>query len=200
MVQDPKIQELMQDNPQAPQIMQAGLAHINEHLGFEYRKQIELQLGFNLPPQTDENGEAVNMDPEVEARLAPLLAQAAQQLLQQNQGEMAQKQAQEQAQDPLVQMQMAELELKKAEQQRKAQKDQIDAQFKAEQLQVERQRIEAQTQLEREKLSVSNARVELEMNDSRDRENTQMVIDTLKHLSDQEHQKTIQRNQPKRSK
>ena len=200
MVQDPKIQELMQDNPQAPQIMQAGLAHINEHLGFEYRKQIELQLGFNLPPQTDENGEEVNMDPEVEARLAPLLAQAAQQLLQQNQGEMAQKQAQEQAQDPLVQMQMAELELKKAEQQRKAQKDQIDAQFKAEQLQVERQRIEAQTQLEREKLSVSNSRAEVERNDSRDRENAHMIIDTLKHLSDQEHQKTIQRNQPKRSK
>jgi len=200
MAKDPKIQELMKNNPQAEQIMQAGVAHVNEHLGFEYRKQIELQLGFNLPPQVDEDGEETNMDPEVEARLSPLLAQAAQRLLQQNQAEAAQKQAQEQAQDPLVQMQMAELEIKKAEQQRKTQKDQADAQYKAEQLQVEKQRIEAQTQIERERLRAANIKATEERKDSRDRESVKLVIDTIQQMSDQEHQKEIQRNQPKRTK
>lgn len=200
MAKDPKIQELMKNNPQAEQIMQAGVAHVNEHLGFEYRKQIELQLGFNLPPQVDEDGEETNMDPEVEARLSPLLAQAAQRLLQQNQAEAAQKQAQEQAQDPLVQMQMAELEIKKAEQQRKTQKDQADAQYKAEQLQVEKQRIEAQTQIERERLMAANIKATEERKDSRDRESVKLVIDTIQQMSDQEHQKEIQRNQPKRTK
>jgi len=200
MAKDPKIQELMKNNPQAEQIMQAGVAHVNEHLGFEYRKQIELQLGFNLPPQVDEDGEETNMDPEVEARLSPLLAQAAQRLLQQNQAEAAQKQAQEQAQDPLVQMQMAELEIKKAEQQRKTQKDQADAQYKAEQLQVEKQRIEAQTQIERERLRAANIKATEERKDSRDRESVKLVIDTIQQMSDQEHQKEIQRNQPKSTK
>jgi len=145
-IQDPKIQQLLQDNPAAQQIAAQAQAHIAEHLGFEYRIQIEQQLGFALPPQKDDTGTDQHMSPEVEARLAPLVAQAAQQLLQKNQGEAAQQQAQQQAQDPLVQMQMQELQLKQQEQQRKAQKDQIDAQLKAQQIQVERERIQAQQQ------------------------------------------------------
>ena len=74
-MQDPKIQQLLQKNPQAQQLSQAMMAHINEHLGFEYRKQIEQQLGMNLPATHDNSGEEKNMDPEVEARLAPMLAQ-----------------------------------------------------------------------------------------------------------------------------
>ena len=145
-IQDPKIQQLLQGNPAAQQIAAQAQAHIAEHLGFEYRIQIEQQLGFALPPQKDDTGTDQHMSPEVEARLAPLVAQAAQQLLQKNQGEAAQQQAQQQAQDPLVQMQMQELQLKQQEQQRKAQKDQIDAQLKAQQIQVERERIQAQQQ------------------------------------------------------
>ena len=145
-IQDPKIQQLLQDNPASQQIAAQAQAHIAEHLGFEYRIQIEQQLGFALPPQKDDTGTDQHMSPEVEARLAPLVAQAAQQLLQKNQGEAAQQQAQQQAQDPLVQMQMQELQLKQQEQQRKAQKDQIDAQLKAQQIQVERERIQAQQQ------------------------------------------------------
>ena len=146
-MQDPKIQQLLQGNPAAPQIAAAAQAHIAEHLGFEYRKQIEQQLGFALPPQKDESGEDIHMDPEVEAKLAPLLAQAAQQLLQNNQAEAAKQQAQQQAQDPLVQMQMQELQLKAAEQQRKAQKDQADIQLKSQQIQVERERIQTQAKI-----------------------------------------------------
>jgi hypothetical protein len=154
-MQDPKIMQLLQGNPMAQQMQASMMNHINEHLGMEYRKQIELQLGFNLPPQEDESGEEININPEVEARLAPMLAQAAQRLLQQNQAEVAQQQAQQAAQDPIVQMQQQELQIKMAEQQRKAQKDQVDAQLKAKQQQIEAGRIMAQTELEREKMAAN---------------------------------------------
>jgi hypothetical protein len=136
-MQDPKIMQLLQGNPMAQQMQASMMNHINEHLGMEYRKQIELQLGFNLPPQEDESGEEINMNPEVEARLAPMLAQAAQRLLQQNQAEVAQQQAQQAQQDPIVQMQQQELQIKMAEQQRKAAKDQMDAQLRQQQQQIE---------------------------------------------------------------
>jgi hypothetical protein len=150
-MQDPKIMQLLQGNPMAQQMQASMMNHINEHLGMEYRKQIEIQLGFNLPPQEDESGEEINMNPEVEARLAPMLAQAAQRLLQQNQAEVAQQQAQQAQQDPIVQMQQQELQIKMAEQQRKAAKDQMDAQLRQQQQQIETGRIVAQTELEREK-------------------------------------------------
>lgn len=142
-MQDPKILSILGQSPQAQNLQAAMQAHINEHLGFAYRVEIEKQLGMNLPPQQLEDGEDNNMAPEVEAKLAPLLAQASQQLLQQNQQEEAQKKAQEQAQDPIVQMQQQELQIKMAEQQRKAQKDQADVALKAQQQQIERERIMA---------------------------------------------------------
>ena len=132
-MQDPKIQALLQGNPQAPQMQAAMMNHINEHLGFAYRVQIEQQLGMELPPQKDASGEDAPMDPQVEARLAPMLAQAAQQLLQMNQSQAAQAQAQQQAQDPLVQMQQQELQIKAGELARKKQKDATDAQLKEQQ-------------------------------------------------------------------
>ena len=198
-MQDPKILQLMQGNPMAQQMQAAMMNHINEHLGMEYRKQIELQLGFNLPPVRDETGEDININPEVEARLAPMLAQAAQRLLQQNQAEVAQQQAQQAAQDPIVQMQQQELQLKAAEQQRKAQKDQTDAQLKAQQQQIEAGRIIAQTELEREKLA-ANQRMEAirtaaEMSDGRERETIKIGVDLMKQLSAQAHQKEIQKGQ-----
>jgi hypothetical protein len=147
-MQDPKIVALLQNNPMAPQLQAAMMSHVNEHLGFEYRKQVEQQLGMNLPPQKDEAGEDVNMDPEVEARLAPMLAQAAQRLLQMNQTEAAQQQAQQQAQDPLIQMQQQELQLKQQELQRKTQKDQTDAQLKQAQLQIDKERVDNQAKAE----------------------------------------------------
>jgi hypothetical protein len=147
-MQDPKIMQLLQNNPMAPQIQAGMMNHINEHLGMEYRKQIEQQLGMNLPAQKDDSGEDVNMSPEVEARLSPLLAQAAQQLLQMNQQEAQQQQAQQQAQDPLVQMQQQELQLKQGELERKKQKDATDAQLKQQQLQIEKERIQSQEQIE----------------------------------------------------
>jgi hypothetical protein len=196
-MQDPKIMQLLQGNPMAQQMQASMMNHINEHLGMEYRKQIELQLGFNLPPQEDESGEEININPEVEARLAPMLAQAAQRLLQQNQAEVAQQQAQQTAQDPIVQMQQQELQIKMAEQQRKAQKDQVDAQLKAQQQQIETGRILAQTELEREKMAANQkmeaVRVATEMSDGRERETIKIGVDLMKQLSSQAHQKEIQK-------
>lgn len=147
-MQDPKIVALLQNNPMAQQLQQAMMAHINEHAGFLYRRDIEKQLGMALPQQkTDEmsEDEDVNMSPEVEFAMSQKLAQAAQQLLQQNQQQAQQQQAQQQMQDPIIQMQMQELQLKAQEQQRKNQKDQTDAQLKLKQLEIEASRIQAQS-------------------------------------------------------
>jgi hypothetical protein len=146
-MQDPKIIQLLQNNPIAPQLQAQMMNHINEHIGFEYRKQIELQLGMSLPPQKDEAGEDMHMDPEVEARLAPMLAQAAQRLTQQNQAQAQQQQAQQQAQDPIIQMQQQELAIKQAEQQRKAAKDAADIKLKENQQRIEASRILTQKEM-----------------------------------------------------
>ena len=146
-MQDPKILALLQNNPQAQQLQAAMLAHVNEHIGFQYRREIEKQLGMNLPPQREGDmgeEEDIDLSPEVEAQMSPLLAQAAQRLLAQNQQQAAQQAAQQQAQDPIIQMQMQELQLKAQEQQRKAAKDATDAQLKLKQLEIEAQRVETQ--------------------------------------------------------
>lgn len=151
-MQDPKIIQLLQQNPMAKALQQAMMAHINEHLGFAYRVEVEKQLGFTLPPQADASGEDVHIDPEVEARLAPLLAQAAQQLLQQNQAQAAQQQALQQAQDPIVQMQMQELQLKAQDNQRKAEKDKADILLKAKELDIKAKEMTVDTILEASKI------------------------------------------------
>ena len=143
-MQDPKIMALLQNNPMAQALQAAMMAHINEHLGFQYRVEIESQLGFNLPAQVDASGEDVPMDPETEARLAPMLSMAAQRLLQQSQQQTQQAQAQQQAQDPIIQMQMQELQLKAQEQQRKAAKDKADVELKNKGLQIDAMKAAAQ--------------------------------------------------------
>jgi len=142
-MQDPKLQMMMQGNPMAGAIQAAAMAHINEHLGFQYRKEIERILGVTLP--TEEQNK--QMPPEIAAQVAQMSAQAAQRLLMMNQQEAAQQQAQQAAQDPIVQMQMQELQLKQQEIQRKMEKDRVDAQLKAQQLQVEQARIAAQEKI-----------------------------------------------------
>jgi hypothetical protein len=129
-MQDPKIMQLLQGNPMAQQMQASMMNHINEHLGMEYRKQIELQLGFNLPPQEDESGEEINMNPEVEARLGsdawPKLHNGYSSRIRLK---LRSSKHNRHAQDPIVQMQQQELQIKMAEQQRKAAKDQVDAQL-----------------------------------------------------------------------
>ena len=146
-MQDPKIQQVLAMNPQmAQQLQMAMMAHINEHLGFEYRLQVERTMGMQLPPMPKDGEEPKQMPPEMADQVAQMAAAASQQLLMQNQQEAQAQQAQQQMQDPIIQMQQQELQIKAAEQQRKAQKDMIDAQLKQEQIAVERERIKAQQQ------------------------------------------------------
>ena len=184
-VQDPKIMEMLQKNPQAPAVQAAMAAHIMEHMGMEYRKQIEIQLGVSLPPQKDENGEDNNMDPQVEAHLAPLLAQAAQQLLQKNQGEAQQKQAQQQAQDPLIQMQQQELAMKQKELEAKGMKMMADAKAKEEQLQIERDRIAAQKEIAEGQQRMEGLKTAANLMAKKKESVMNLGVDVLKHLSDQ---------------
>jgi hypothetical protein len=146
-MQDPKIQQVLAMNPQmAQQLQMAMMAHINEHLGFEYRLQVERTMGMQLPPMPKDGEEPKQMPPEMADQVAQMAAAASQQLLMQNQQEVQAQQAQQQMQDPIIQMQQQELQIKAAEQQRKAAKDMVDAQLKQEQIAVERERIKAQQQ------------------------------------------------------
>jgi hypothetical protein len=140
-IQDPKIQQMVGQSPNAQTIMGAMTAHMQEHLAFEYRRQVEEQAGVPLPPPNAE------MDEKTELEVSRLAAAAAQQLLRKNQGEAAQQQAQQAAQDPVMQLQQAELQLKTEELKQKAQKLQIDAAEKADRLDIERERIAAQKEI-----------------------------------------------------
>jgi hypothetical protein len=142
-MQDPKMGQLMAQNPQAPMIQAAMMAHINEHLGFEYRRQIQEAMGLPLP--TEEQNKTVN--PELANQIAQLAAQAAQQLFQKNTAEAQQQAAQQQMQDPVVQMQQQELQIKMQELSLKKEKQQVDAAGKADQLRIEELRIETQKEI-----------------------------------------------------
>jgi hypothetical protein len=108
-MQDPIVMELVGQNPKAPQIQAAMMAHVAEHVGYAYRQKIEQQMGMPLPPEDEK------LPPEMEIQLSSMMAQAAQQVLQQNQSQQAQKQAQQQQQDPFIQMQQQELQIKQQE-------------------------------------------------------------------------------------
>ena len=146
-MQDPKIAQLVGQSPLAQQIGAAMQAHIAEHLGYAYRQQIEQAMGTTLPPEPQEGEEPPKMPPQMAAQVAQMSAQAAQQLLGKHQQEAAQQQAQQQMQDPIIQMQMKDQQLKEAELQRKKQKDIMDAAAKADQIEVEQERIAAQKEI-----------------------------------------------------
>jgi len=144
-MKDPQIQQIVGQTPMAQQLMAAMQAHINEHIGYEYRKQMEMRMGVMLP--SPEKIEEDGIPQHMEVQISQLAAQAGQQLLQQNQQQAAAQAAAQQAQDPLIQLQQQELKIKEMELQRKAQKDKIDAAAKADQLEIEKERIAAQERI-----------------------------------------------------
>ena len=149
-IQDPELAQMGANNPQGMQLLQAALeSHVREHLAFQYRDEIEMELGTELPPL----GEPLPED--IEKRLSSLVADAAERLLQKHQKEIQQQQAQEQLQDPLVQAKTRELDIKEAEVQRKSQADMMDAQVDMQKSQsrdaIEMERIRSQ-----EKVAESN--------------------------------------------
>jgi hypothetical protein len=157
-MQDPQIAAFIGQNPAAQQIMGALMAHIAEHVAFSYRQQIENALGVPLPAPNAELPE------ELEVKLASMIAEAAQQNTQQKQAAAAQQQAQQQAQDPIMQMQMQELQLKAAEQQRKAQKDQADTQLAAARLTLDAQKAQNTASLEASRIAAMTDQADARQN------------------------------------
>jgi hypothetical protein len=140
-MKDPKIAQIVGQNPQAQMMMAAMMAHINEHVAFQYRKEIEEQLGIPLPKMDEE------LDPEMELEVSRMMAMAATKLFQKDSAEVQQQQAQQAAQDPVLQMQQQELQLKAQEVEIKKQKLMIDAAAKQDQIEIEQARIEAQKEI-----------------------------------------------------
>jgi hypothetical protein len=140
-MQDPQVAQLMGQNPNAQAMQAAMMAHLNEHIAFAYRKQIEEQAGVPLPaPDTE-------MDEQTELAVSRLAAAAAAQLTQKKQAEAQQQQNQQMQQDPVIQMQQQELAIKEREIALKEKKLQIDAAEKNDRLELEDKRIESQLEI-----------------------------------------------------
>jgi hypothetical protein len=139
--QDPQMAKIIGQSPMAQQVSAALAAHVQEHLAFEYRKQIEEAAGVPYPEPNAE------MDESTEVHISRLAAAAAQQVLAKNQAQVAQEQAQQMAQDPIIQMQQKELELKSREVDIKEKKLAVDAATKADQMDIERDRIASQKEI-----------------------------------------------------
>ena len=152
LLQDPMLQQMMGQNPQANAMMAAAQAHIAEHMAFAYRQRMEQAMGAALP-------EPNTVLPEnIELEMARLSAMASEIVLGQSKTEVAAQQAQAAAQDPITQIQQQELQIKQAEVQRKQQKDVMDAAAKADQLELEQKRIDIQAEIEGARLGVDIAK------------------------------------------
>jgi len=156
-MQDPKIQQILQMNPAAPQLQAAMLAHINEHLGYAYRQQIEEMIGAPIPYSEEDDAK---LPPEIELQLSRLAADASMKLLQRNKTEIAAQQAQQAQQDPVVQMQQQELQLQAKELELKEKKLMADTAESADRLQIERDRITSQ-----ERIAGLNASIKVQTDD-----------------------------------
>jgi hypothetical protein len=184
-LQDPMVAATIGQNPQAQRIAAALQAHIAEHLGFKYRKEMEEKIGAPLPNPNAELPE------NMEVNLARLMAQAGQQLTQQNQQRQAQQQAQQKAQDPVVQMQQAELQIKQQEVQRKAAKDQADAQIEQAKLQLQAQENMQDAQMDQAELALKQQELQIDAQKAgaklaadRRKDNTKLDLDLLKTMKD----------------
>ena len=176
-MQDPMVAQLIGQNPQAKQIMASLQAHIAEHLGFNYRRQIEEKLGADLPAPNAELPE------EMEVNLARLVADAGRQLTQAHKKQLAQREAQAKAQDPIVQMQQQELKLKAAEVQRKAKKDADDSKLKAAELQRKAMKDKADIEMDQAELALDAKKEKAKMVDSRRKDNLKTGMDIIKDLA-----------------
>ena len=180
MMQDPMVMGQMGQNPMAQQMQASIMAHVAEHIAFQYRTKIEQRLGATLPmPDTE-------MPEEIEVQLSKLVAQAAKQLLDINKNQAAQQQAQQQMQDPVVQMQQAELQIKQQDAQTKAQKVQGDLAIKQAELQLKMAQMQG-NQGEDPAIAAQKAQQDI-------------AVDAMKkqaemRMAEQQHQQQLEHNQ-----
>ena len=177
-MKDPQVAQMVGQNPQAQRIMASLQAHIAEHLGFTYRKQIEEKLGVPLPAPNKELPE------EIEVELSRLIAKASAQLTQSKQQQAAQQQAQQQAQDPVFQIQQAELQIKQAEVQRKTAKDQMDAKFKQTELQQKALKNKADVAIDRAELAIQAKKEGVKLDLQKDQADKNIKMQLLNKITD----------------
>jgi hypothetical protein len=178
MMQDPSIMAMIGQTPMAQQLQGAIMAHIAEHLAFNYRAKVQEQLGVELTAPDAELPE------QTEVQLSRLVAQASQQLLQTNVAKAQQQQAQQAAQDPALQMQQAELQLRAQELQRKAEDSKRDYQVAMQKLQLEQERLAIEAQKEAARLNAQERQSD-----------KKLKTDMLKHMTKQVKSPPPQRRQ-----
>lgn len=166
LLRDPSIMAMIGQSPMAQQMQGAIMAHVAEHMAFKYRRDIEEQLGV---PMTAPDAE---LPEEAEVQISRLVAQAAQQLLTTNQARAEQQQAQQMAQNPMLQMQQAELQLRAQELQRKEADSQRDFEIAQKKIQLEQERIAIDAQKEAARLNNQAAQQEKKLR-----------TDMLKHMT-----------------
>ena len=167
--QDPKIMQIIGQSPFASAIQQAMAAHITEHVAFQYRREIEKQLGVEMP------NEDQPLPEDVEVQISRLAKDAAEKVLQKDKAEAAQMQAQQQQQDPLTQIQQRELAIKEADSQHKRQMDLAK-------LELEAAKLQTTQKVEGAKIGAKIA-TELDKEQRKDkREGTKLGIDIAKEL------------------
>jgi hypothetical protein len=181
-MQDPEIAQLMGQNPNAQGIMAAAAAHLSEHLAFAYRKKIEDAAGVPYPEPD------APMDEETELQISRLAAAAAQKVLQQGQAKAAQQAAQQAAQDPVMQMQLQELELKKQEVTIKEKKMAIDAATEADKLKLERERLESQERIAGLNVGAKVSTAKETLSSKEKIEGLRIGVDVAREASQQAHQ------------
>lgn len=194
-MQDPKVQMVLQQamgqNPQALQALQAAMsAHIAEHLGYEYRKQLEQTMGITLPSYgEDDEDNQVSIPENIEVKVSQLAAQASQQLLQQNQQEAQNQQNQQKQQDPLIQMQQQELQIKQQDLQRKAAKDQADIEIDKAKIELEREKLGAGQEKAGATLGMQQQMNLQRLQADKDKTAAKMGVDVALKTADRQHQK-----------
>ena len=197
LLQDPIIQQFIGQNPRAPAIQAALTAHVAEHVGYMMRQKIEQQLGMPLPPEDEK------LPPNVEIALSGMMAQAAQQVLMQDQARAAQMQAQQQAQDPVVQMQLQELQIKQGELELKKQKLMMDAAAASDKQELEEQKVSGQLQLESMRVGAQIKESQAKQQFEQERAGVQMGAEIAKNQKQMDLQarttalQQSSRNQPK---
>jgi len=181
MMNDPKIREIVGQSPFAGAIQGAIVEHVTEHVALQYRKEVEKQLGVPLPESE------VLLPEDVERDLAPLIAQAAEKVLQKDQAEAAQKQSQEEQQNPLTQIQQREIALKEAEFNHKREMDmaklQAEIQNKEASREVELERISSQERQEGARLGVRVASEKDRLDREEQMEGVKLGVEIAKSIS-----------------
>tara|TARA_R110002020_G_scaffold459020_1_gene676926 strand:- start:832 stop:3291 length:2460 start_codon:yes stop_codon:yes gene_type:complete len=185
-LQDPMIGGMLQQNPQAKQMLASLQAHIAEHLAFMYRKKIEERIGADLPaPNTQ-------LPEDIEVSLSRLVSQAAAELTQKGKQDQAQKQAEQKAQDPIVQMQQADLQIKQEEVKRKVEKDRLDAELRAAEIKRKSRKDQAdavlgaeEIKIEKEELRLSTEKEAVKLAAGRRESNNKIDLELAKLMKEQ---------------